>query len=234
MAFILFVIGAALIAAPLALHWPMPMSCAAMMFGGMVLLLDAALTCYATMFKKPSANEAFVRTGLGGNLVILDSGAWVAPSLHRIVPVSLETMRLDIRREGRDALTTRDHRWIDVTAEFYLRVQPNREDILNAARSLGGKAVNPEAVGELVYPLLVSTLRSVATTKDLAEIQANREEFASAVYEMIRTDLQVHNGLTLERVTISHVDQTDPSVLSDRDLADAQIQKRIADVTGEL
>lgn len=233
MVLILFLLGAAFVVAPIAFHWTGWGLAIPMIFGGFCLALDAALTCYATMFKKPSANEAFVRTGLGGNRVILDSGAWVAPSLHRTVPVSLETMKLDIVREGHDALITKDNLRVDVKGEFYIRVQPNREDILNAARSLGGKSVNAEAVGSLVYEKLVSALRSVAATKELVEIHANREAFASAVHEMVRTDLQTHNGITLESVTISRLDQTDPKMLSDENIFDAQGKKKITEITQE-
>jgi uncharacterized membrane protein YqiK len=229
----LFLIGFGLWAAPIGLHWPAPWSYLSMLAGTMVLFLAMALAFYATMFKKPSANEAFVRTGMGGNLVILDKGAWVAPSLHRTVPVSLETMKLDIVREGHDALITKDNLRVDVKGEFYIRVQPNREDILNAARSLGGKAVNAAAVGELVFEKLVSALRSVAATKDLVEIHSNREAFASAVHEMVRTDLQTHNGITLESVTISRLDQTDPKMLSDENIFDAQGKKKITEITQE-
>ena len=59
------------------------------------------------------------------------------------------------------------------------------------------------ASGEgLVQEKLVSALRTVAATKELVELHAKRDEFASAVQEIVTNDL-ASNGLTLESVTIS-------------------------------
>ena len=64
-------------------------------------------------------------------------------------------------------------------------------------------------------------LRTVAATKDLVELHAKRDEFASAVQAIVTHDL-ASNGLTLESVTISSLDQTDPSQLQERNVFDAQ------------
>ncbi|HIE52258.1 MAG TPA: hypothetical protein EYP85_10910 [Armatimonadetes bacterium] len=236
--FILALFGVACVAIPVALVWAgVTLVGAALwvpiVFGFIVLLFTGALAVYSRLYVKPSANEAFVRTGSGGPFVMLDKGALVIPMFHRIVPVSLETMKLDIERAGLDALITKDNLRVDVRGEFYIRVQPNREAILQAARSLGERSVNAQAVGELVFEKLVSALRSVAAKMDLVDIHANREEFASAVHEMVRTDLEEHNGITLEAVTISRLDQTDPQLLSDENIFDAQGKEKITEITAD-
>src|SRR5205085_10467716 len=119
---------------------------------------------------------------------------------------------------------------VDLSAEFYIKVQPSKEDILQAARSLGGRSVHSEAVSELVEDKLVSALRTVAATKDLVELHSKRDEFASAVQEIVTHDLAT-NGLTLETVTISSLDQTDPSALQERNVFDAQGLRKIAEIT---
>ena len=53
---------------------------------------------------------------------------------------------------------------------------------------------------------------------------AKRDEFASAVQEIVIHDLS-HNGLTLESVTISSLDQTDPTQLQERNVFDAGGQR---------
>jgi len=200
--------------------------------GVVVLFVTGLLITYARLYRKPTANEAYVRTGGGGGaLVILDKGALVIPIIHQIVPVSLETMKLDIERSGHDALITKDNLRVDVRGEFYIRVQPDRDAILQAARSMGGKSVQRDAVGQLVYEKLVSALRSVAATMDLVEIHTNRQAFASAVNEMVRGDLEDHNGITLEAVTISRLDQTDAKLLSDDNIFDSQGKRKITEIT---
>jgi hypothetical protein len=70
----------------------------------------------------------------------------------------------------------------------------------------------------------------VAATKDLVELHSKRHEFASSVQEIVTHDL-ASNGLTLESVTISSLDQTDTSQLQDRNVFDAQGLRKIAEIT---
>src|SRR5690606_15002901 len=122
---------------------------------------------------------AFVRTGMGGARVVRDGGILVVPVVHQVIPVSLETMRLNVERRAQHALITKDNLRVDLSAEFYIKVQANEEDILQAARSLGGRNVQPQAVSELVQEKLVSALRTVAATKDLVELHSRSEEHTS-------------------------------------------------------
>lgn len=201
--------------------------------GGVFAVLAILLWMVQKFYVKASANLAYVVTGAGGRArVILDGGGFVIPLLHNKVAVSLETMKLDVERTGHEALITRDNLRVDVKGEFYIKVEPSKEDILAAARSLGEKSVHAESVKALVFEKLVSALRSVAATKDLVDIHAKRDEFASAVQDIVRTDLK-HNGLTLESVTISKLDQTDPRLLSDENIFDAQGKKKITQITAE-
>jgi uncharacterized membrane protein YqiK len=167
---------------------------------------------------------------MGGVRVVRDGGTIVLPVIHHVIPVSLETMRLNVERRGPHALITRDNLRVDLSAEFYIKVEANSDHILQAARSLGGRNVQPDAVSELVQEKLVSALRTVAATKELVELHAKRDEFASAVQEIVTHDL-ASNGLTLESVTISSLDQTDPSQLQEKNVFDAQGLRKIAEIT---
>jgi uncharacterized membrane protein YqiK len=197
---------------------------------GLVLFLAGLAVGFMNLYRKTAANEALVRTGIGGAHVILDGGVVVFPVVHQVVPVSLETMKLEVERMGQDALITKDNLRVDVKAEFYIRVNPNQADVLQAARSLGHKSVDARAVGALVFEKLVSALRSVAAQKDLAEIHSDRKTFASSVQELVAEELS-QNGLLLETVTISRLDQTDPHGLSDENIFDAQGKKKITEIT---
>ncbi|NUQ00767.1 MAG: hypothetical protein HUU35_13030, partial [Armatimonadetes bacterium] len=197
---------------------------------GVILVLVGMLVAWVRLYVKTSANLAFVRTGSGGARPVLDGGAVVIPLVHNVIRISLETMKLDVERTGEDALITKDNLRVDVRGEFYIKVDANRDDILAAARSLGERGTHPEAVSALVFEKLVSALRSVAATMDLVEIHSRREDFAKAVFESVREDLK-HNGLTLESVTISRLDQTDPRTLSDDNIFDAQGKKKITEIT---
>jgi hypothetical protein len=65
---------------------------------------------------------------------------------------------------------------------------------------------------------------------DLFEIHTKRDEFAERVKEHVKSDLEA-NGLLLESVTISELDQTDPAELSDNNVFDAQGKRKITEIT---
>src|SRR5262245_26620753 len=229
--FVFFLAGLALIVGP----WFMTGISSTMQFvllaAGLGLLIIVAIVAVVTkLYRKASANMAFVRTGGAGAKVVQDGGAVVVPVLHNVIPVSLETMRLNVERRGTHALITKDNLRVDLSAEFYIKVQANRDDILQAARSLGSRSVQPDAVSELVQEKLVSALRTVAATKDLHELHSKRDEFASSVQQIVTHDL-ASNGLSLETVTISALDQTDPTQLQERNVFDAQGLRKIAEIT---
>lgn len=229
--FLLFVAGAGLAVGPWFVPEMSPGTKVPLSVAGVVLLIVAAVFSIITkLYRKASANMAFVRTGMGGARVIKDGGTVVIPVVHQVIPVSLETMRLNVERRGPHALITKDNLRVDLSAEFYIKVQANADDILQAARSLGGRNVQPDAVSELVQEKLVSALRTVAATKELVELHSKRDEFASAVQAIVIHDL-AHNGLTLESVTISSLDQTDPTQLQERNVFDAQGLRKIAEIT---
>src|SRR5215217_1288718 len=228
---VLFLIGLGLTIGPWFIEAMDPSIKLALSAVGVGLLIITAIASVVTrLYRKASANMSFVRTGMGGAKVIQDGGTVVLPVVHQVIPVSHETMRLNVERRGPHALITQDNLRVDLSAEFYIKVQANADDILQAARSLGARNVQPDAVSELVQEKLVSALRTVAATKELVELHAKRDEFASAVQEIVIHDLS-HNGLTLESVTISSLDQTDPTQLQERNVFDAQGLRKIAEIT---
>jgi flotillin len=227
---ILILFGIAVMVAPVIPGYALPIHPGVNVLIGLMFILVGGAAAFLGIYRKTAANEALVRTGMGGATVVLDGGIPVFPLIHQVVPVSLETMKLEVERMDQDALITQDNLRVDVKAEFFIRANPTKEYILQAARSLGHKSVEAKAVGALVFEKLVSALRSVAAQKDLAEIHADRRSFASAVQELVAEELE-QNGLLLETVTISRLDQTDPHGLSDENIFDAQGKKKITEIT---
>jgi flotillin len=229
---LMFLIGLALTAVPFVPQVELGVASESTLAGiGVVVCVFVSIAAMvAKFYRKASANMAFVLTGGRRARVIVDGGAIVVPVVHNVVPVSLETMRLNVERRGPHALITKDNLRVDLSAEFYIKVQANEEDILQAARSLGNRSVQLDGVSELVQEKLVSALRTVAATKELVELHSKRDEFAQAVQEILTHDL-ASNGLTLESVTISSLDQTDTTQLQERNVFDAQGLRKIAQIT---
>jgi uncharacterized membrane protein YqiK len=228
---LLFSVGVALIGGPIYMQSHPVVVLISSGLGVAAWILATWMGLFTTFYHRTSANEAFVRTGRGGAMVVLDSGAYVIPLLHRKIPVSLETMKLGVELSGRDhALITKDNLRVNVNAEFYIKVKPDQEGILQAARSLGDKSVDAQTVEDLVREKLVSALRHAAAQMELFEIHARRDEFAQIVQEHVRRDLSP-NGIDLESVTISSLDQLDPNQLSQVNVFDVQGRRKATEIT---
>src|SRR3954449_4089039 len=99
---------------------------------------------FALLYRRSSRDRAYVRTGLGGQKVVLDGGSVVLPVFHSIAWVNLNTLRLEVRRGEGDALITRDRMRVDIGAEFYVRVRPEADSIALAAQTLGDRTNNAD------------------------------------------------------------------------------------------
>lgn len=101
---------------------------------------------FAKLYKRATKETAFVRTGLGGEKVIKDGGAIVLPVVHEVIPVNMNTLRIEVEKIQKDALITKDRMRVDVKADFYLRVAPNANGISMAAQTLGTRTTRAEEV----------------------------------------------------------------------------------------
>jgi flotillin len=167
----------------------------------------------ARFLKRPSPSEAIIRIGRASTEVFIGRAAWIVPVLHRAATLSLSTIGLTIRRASHEALVTKDYISTNLSAEFYIRVEPAEDDVKKAARTIGideGHA-SAEAIRkksqELLEPKLVGALRAVAAQNDFLALHMNREHFAQEVSKALREDLG-RNGFTLESVTITELAQT--------------------------
>lgn len=161
----------------------------------------------ARLYKRASKEVAFVRTGFGGEKVVMNGGALVLPVFHETMPVNMNTVRLAVERRNGDALITLDRLRIDVKAEFYVRVRPDREALATAAQTLGLRTMNPEALKELVEGKFVDALRSVAAGMTMNQLHEQRSDFVQKVQQVSSADLAM-NGLELESVSLTGLDQT--------------------------
>ena len=66
---------------------------------GIVLVVLIILGLILTrLYRRATKEVSFVRTGFGGEKVIMNGGALVLPVLHEIIPVNMNTLRLEVRR----------------------------------------------------------------------------------------------------------------------------------------
>ncbi|MCJ2178995.1 flotillin family protein [Novosphingobium album (ex Hu et al. 2023)] len=161
----------------------------------------------ARLYRRASKEIAFVRTGIGGEKVVMNGGAMVLPVFHETMPVNMNTVRLAVERKNSDALITLDRLRIDVKAEFYVRVRPDAGAIAMAAQTLGARTMHPEALKDLVEGKFVDALRSVAAGMSMNQLHEQRADFVQKVQQVSSSDLAM-NGLELESVSLTGLDQT--------------------------
>jgi len=159
------------------------------------------------LYHRASKEVSFVRTGFRGQRVIINGGAMVLPVLHEIIPVNMNTLRLEVKRSNEQALITQDRMRVDVTAEFYVRAKPTEEAIAAAAQTLGLKTMQPEQLKSLVEGKFVDALRAVAAEMAMEELHEKRVDFVQKVQQVVSEDLS-KNGLELESVSLTGLDQT--------------------------
>ncbi|MDQ5767079.1 flotillin family protein [Thiothrix subterranea] len=195
-----------------------------------VALLSAA--AFSAFYKRARKDTAFVRTGLGGEKVILGSGAFVLPVIHEVMPINMQTLKIEITREMEQALVTKDPLRVDVTAEFFLRVEARPEAISTAARALGMRTLDKEAIREVFEAPCVAALRSVASGMELEELHQKRAAFEHNVEEAVNAEFH-KNGLELVSVSLTGLDQTDKKYFDPNNAFDAKGLSILEQVTSD-
>ncbi|MEL6542421.1 MAG: flotillin domain-containing protein [Pseudomonadota bacterium] len=175
--------------------------------GVIIIMVVAIFVFLTTLYRRASKETAFVRTGVGGEKVVMNGGALVFPVFHETMPVNMNTLVLSVVRKDAEALITLDRLRIDVKAEFYVRVRPDAGAIGMAAQTLGQRTMQPEMLKDLVEGKFVDALRSVAAGMSMNELHEQRADFVQKVQQVSSNDLAM-NGLELESVSLTGLDQT--------------------------
>lgn len=180
------------------------------------------------LYLRSSKERAFVRTGLGGEKVVVDGGAFVLPILHDVIPVNMNTLRLEVVR-GRDkSLITKDRMRVDVIAEFYVRVAADSTSVAAAAQTLGLRTLEPERLKELIEGKFIDALRTAAADMTMEELHEKRGAYVRRVREAVAEDL-TKNGLELEAASLTQLDQTSMEYFNPSNAFDAEGLTRLTE-----
>jgi flotillin len=193
-----------------------------------VFVLSVVAVTMAKFYRRCGADEALVRTGSGGNKVVIGGGITVYPILHQLLRVSLRSIKLSVERSARNALVTRDKIRANVTTELYIKVEPIAEDVLSAARSFGERNLDEHAIGDLIEGKLTDALRSVAANQTFMDLHSQRKQFAEHIQTALSEELK-KNGLTLENVSITALAMVPVKDLDPQDVFDAEGLRAITD-----
>jgi uncharacterized membrane protein YqiK len=180
------------------------------------------------LYRHSSKDLSFVRTGLGGEKVVMGGGALVLPIVHDLTEVSMNTLRIEVRRAAEKSLITRNRMRIEVSVEFFVRVIPSAEAVAAAARTLGNRTLNPESLRDLVQGRFVDAMGAVAAKMTMEEIHENRSDYIKGVKAQV-ADALTANGLELEAVSLTSLDQTDMKLFNPSNAFDAEGLTRLTE-----
>ena len=173
------------------------------------------------LYHRSSKEVSFVRTGFLGERVVINGGAFVLPFIHAYTPVNMNVLPMGIVRSRQDAVITRDRMRVDIEADFYVRVQQTREAVSIAAATLGRRTLEPEQLHALLAGKFISAIRSVASEMTMEEMHERRGDYVARV-KTNAAEALAQNGLELESVAITDLDQTDLEFFNPSNRFDAE------------
>ena len=194
-----------------------------------IICLAVIVVILAWLYERSSREVALVRTGFGGRKIVLDGGALVLPYFHKIDRVNMKTMRLEVTRRGEQSLITKDRLRVDVSAEFYVSVEPTESAIARASQTLGQRTFESEQLRELIVGKLIDTLRAIAAQMTMDELHEGRASFVKQVKSALTEEVG-RNGLELESVSLTALDQTPFSNLDENNAFNAVGMRKLAEV----
>ncbi|WP_037307280.1 flotillin family protein [Ruegeria halocynthiae] len=193
---------------------------------GVLVFLGLALK---RLYRRTTREISLVKTGAGGKKVIMDGGTWVIPLLHEVSPVNMKTLRLEVQRSDEAALITQDRMRVDVGVEFYVSVMATDEGIARAAQTLGDRTFHVDQLREMIEGKLIDGLRAVAAQMTMDGLHENRADFVQEVQNAVSEDL-LKNGLSLESVSLTALDQTPFEALDENNAFNAVGMRKLAEV----
>jgi uncharacterized membrane protein YqiK len=194
-----------------------------------IIILAVIIVVLAWFYERGTREVSLVRTGVGGRKVVMDGGTLALPYFHEISRVNMQTLRLEVNRTGEAALITKDRLRVDVGVEFYVSVRSEEEDIARAVQTLGRRTFHADQLLELIEGKLVDALRSVSARMSMDELHENRGAFVAEVRDSLSDSLAI-NGLNLESVSLSALDQTPFDNLDENNAFNAVGMRKLAEV----
>ncbi len=180
-------------------------------------------------YRKSSRDVAIIRTGFGGQRVLIAGGCLALPFLHKVDEINMRTLRVEVRRSGEKSLITEDRMRVDVELEFYLRVQPTVEGVATAAQALGSKSFTSEGIRNLLEGRFIDAVQSIAAARTMDTLHEKRGEFVGTVSALLRDNL-VQNGILLDSVSLTRLDQTPFAALDENNAFNAVGMRRLAEI----
>jgi uncharacterized membrane protein YqiK len=194
-----------------------------------IVVVAIAVVFLNRFYRKSSRDAALVRTGFGGQRIVISGGCLALPFLHKVEEINMRTIRIEVRRSGEKSLITEDRMRVDAELEFYVRVQPSADGIATAAQALGARALNPDGIRNLLEGRFVDAVQAVAAEQTMDSLHEKRGEFVHLVAGTLRENL-THAGLQLDSVSLTRLDQAAFASLDENNAFNAVGMRKLAEI----
>jgi flotillin len=193
------------------------------------LAIAIAVMFLNRFYRKSTRDIALVRTGFGGQRILISGGCLALPFLHKVEEINMRTLRIEVRRTAEKSAITEDRMRVDVELEFYVRVMPSQEGIATAAQALGAKSFTPDGIRNLLEGRFVDAVQAVAARNTMDALHEGRAEFVRNISELLRENLR-QNGILLDSISLTRLDQSAFSAFDENNAFNAVGLRKLAEI----
>lgn len=197
-----------------------------------IVLAIIAIVILNRFYAKSTRDTALIRTGAGGQKIVIDGGTLALPFLHKIDRMNMRALRLEVNRSGNNALISSDRLRVDVAMEVHVRVMPTPEGIATAAQTFGSRAFREDEMQVLLSGKLIDAVQGEAALRTMDALHEDRTGFVSAVAARLAENI-AKSGLMVDSVSLVRLDQTPFSSLDDTNAFNAVGMRRLAELISE-
>jgi flotillin len=194
-----------------------------------VIVIAIAVMFLNRFYRKSTRDIALVRTGFGGQRILISGGCLALPFLHKVEEINMRTLRIEVRRVGDKSVITEDRMRVDVELEFYVRVIPSQEGIATAAQALGAKSFTVDGIRNLLEGRFVDAVQAVAARHTMDSLHEGRAEFVASISDLLRENLR-QNGILLDSVSLTRLDQSAFSSFDENNAFNAVGLRKLAEI----
>ena len=194
-----------------------------------VIVIAITVMFLNRFYRKSTRDVALVRTGFGGQRILISGGCLALPFLHKVEEINMRTLRIEVRRTGDKSVITEDRMRVDVELEFYVRVIPSQEGIATAAQALGAKSFTVDGIRNLLEGRFVDAVQAAAARRTMDNLHEGRAEFVAGVSDLLRENLK-QNGILLDSVSLTRLDQSAFSSFDENNAFNAVGMRKLAEI----
>jgi uncharacterized membrane protein YqiK len=196
--------------------------------GAFFVLIFGVLAMLTRFYRKVDQGRALIINKMKKTEVTF-SGGVVLPVFHRAELMDISVKTIEVDRRGKEGLICQDNIRADIKVTFFVRVNPQGDDVLKVAGLIGcARASDQRTIEELFAAKFSEALKTAGKQLDFEQLYTQRDNFKDQIIKVIGKDL---NGYVLDDAAIDYLEQTPLESLDPENILDSQGIRKITDIT---